>query len=102
MQLNFLMAVMEIAAVAECNPDDLQKVSFESHSFSVKNCSGSISVWDSSLQIPAITSIGSLAGNLSGKFSHSLCPLVTQLGDRNIDGAMGSAIAWGEFTCPEN
>lgn len=105
-QLNCLMAVMEIAAVAESNAD-LRRAAFKPTAPAAKAVLDQLlrvvrEGNDPALQIPAIKSIGSLARNFSGKVPHVLGPLVAQLGNMDVDVAIEAAIALGKFACPDN
>ncbi|TKY55249.1 BTB PROTEIN 1 [Spatholobus suberectus] len=106
LQLNCLMAVMEIAAVAESNAD-LRRAAFK------RTAPAARAVLDQllrvvqeesspALRIPAIKAIGSLARNFSGKVPEVLGPLVAQLGNRDVDVASEAAIALGKFVCLDN
>ncbi|XP_057419391.1 uncharacterized protein LOC130713628 [Lotus japonicus] len=106
LRFNCLMAVMEIAAVAESNAE-LRRVAFKPNTTAAKAvldqllrvvCEES----DSALLVPAIKSIGSLARNFPGKVPQVIGPLVAQLGNRDIDVASEAAIALAKFVCPEN
>lgn len=106
LQLNCLMAVMEIAAVAESNAD-LRRVAFKPTAPAAKAVLDQLlrvvrEESNQALQIPAIKSIGSLARNFPGKVPHILGPLVTQLGSRDVDVAIEAAVALGKFVCPDN
>ncbi|KAK7265645.1 hypothetical protein RJT34_33267 [Clitoria ternatea] len=106
LKLNCLMAVMEIAAVAESNAD-LRTVAFKRTATAAKAVLDQLlrvvqEERDPGLQIPAIKAIGSLARNFPGKVPQVLGPLVTQLGNRDVDVASESAIALGKFVCTDN
>ncbi|KAL1371501.1 hypothetical protein HN51_001752 [Arachis hypogaea] len=106
LQLNCLMAVMEITAVAEAN-SDLRRAAFKSTAPAAKAVLDQLlrvvrEVNHPALLIPAIKSIGSLARNFPGKVPHVLGPLVAQLGNRDVDVAIEAAIALGKFACSEN
>ncbi|OIW17740.1 hypothetical protein TanjilG_29090 [Lupinus angustifolius] len=106
LQFNCLMAVMEIAAVAESNAD-LRRVAFKPNTTAAKAVLDQLlrvvrEGSDPALQIPAIKSIGSLARNFSGNIPHILSPLVARLGNRDADVAIEAAIALGKFVCPDN
>ncbi|KAL1333858.1 hypothetical protein HN51_062724 [Arachis hypogaea] len=106
LQLNCLMAVMEITAVAEVN-SDLRRAAFKSTAPAAKAVLDQLlrvvqEVNHPALLIPAIKSIGSLARNFPGKVPHVLGPLVAQLGNRDVDVAIEAAIALGKFACSEN
>ncbi|CAL0330126.1 unnamed protein product [Lupinus luteus] len=106
LQFNCLMAVMEIAAVAESNAD-LRRVAFKPNTTAAKAVLDQLlrvvrEGSDPALQIPAIKSIGSLARNYSGNVPHILSPLVALLGNRDADVSIEAAIALGKFVCPDN
>lgn len=106
MQNNCLMAVMELAAVAESNTD-LRRAAFKPNSPAAKAVLEQIlrvvnEESSLTLLIPAIRSLGSLARTFPAKESRIIGPLVAQLGHRNIDVASEAAIALGKFACPDN
>ncbi|XP_028211426.1 uncharacterized protein LOC114394068 isoform X2 [Glycine soja] len=106
LQLNCLMAVMEIAAVAESNAD-LRRAAFKRTAPAAKAVLDQLlrvvqEESDPALRIPAIKAIGSLARNFSGKVPQVIGPLVAQLGNRDVDVASEAAIALGKFVCPDN
>lgn len=106
LQLNCLMAVMEIAAVAESNAD-LRRVAFKRTAPAAKAVLDQLlrvvkEESDPVLLIPAIKAIGCLARNFSGKVPEVIRPLVSQLGNRDVDVASEAAIALGKFVCPDN
>ncbi|KAL2321779.1 hypothetical protein Fmac_026158 [Flemingia macrophylla] len=106
LQLNCLMAVTEIAAVAESDAD-LRRAAFKRSAPAAKAVLDQLlrvvkEETDSALQIPAIKAIGYLARNFSGKDPQVLAPLVAQLGNRDVDVASEAAISLGKFVCPEN
>ncbi|CAK9142246.1 unnamed protein product [Ilex paraguariensis] len=106
LQINCLMAVMELAAVAEANTE-LRRVAFKPSSAAAK------AVLDQLLRVlneesspallsPAIKAIGSLARTFPAKETRIIGPLVAQLGHRNADVATEAAIALGKFVNPDN
>lgn len=106
LQLNCLMAVMEIAAVAETNAD-LRRGAFKRSAPAAKAVLDQLlrvvqEESNPALVIPAIKAIGSLARNFSGKVPQVLGPLVAQLGNRDVDVASEAAIALGKFVSPDN
>ncbi|KAI4336208.1 hypothetical protein L6164_014763 [Bauhinia variegata] len=106
LQFNCLMAVMEIAAVAEANAD-LRRVAFKPSAPAAKAVLDQLlrviqEESGPSLQIPAIKSIGSLARNFPAKVPRIIGPLVAQLGNKNVDVAIEAAIALGKFVCSDN
>lgn len=106
LQFNCLMAVVEIAAVAESNPD-LRRAAFKPSSPPAKAVLDQLSrvIQEGSsttLQIPAIKAIGCLARTFPARESRIIGPLVTQLGGGNVDVAMEAAAALEKFVCPEN
>lgn len=106
LQSNCLMAVMELAAVAESNTD-LRRVAFKPNSPAAKAVLEQIlrvvnEESSLTLLIYAIRSIGSLARTFPAKESRIIGPLVTQLGHRNIEVASEAAVALGKFACLDN
>jgi len=106
LQLNCLMTVMEIAAVAESNPD-LRRAAFKPSSPPAKAVLDQLLrvIQEGSsptLQIPAIKAIGCLARTFPARESRIIGPLVVQLGGKNVEVAMETAVALGKFVCPEN
>ncbi|OVA20792.1 Armadillo [Macleaya cordata] len=106
LQLNCLMAVMEIAAAAESNAD-LRRAAFKTNSPAAKAIVEQLmrviqEESSPSLQIPAIKSIGSLARTFPARETRVITPIVSQLDHKNPDVATEAAIALGKFACPEN
>lgn len=106
LQLNCLMAVMELAAVAEAHTN-LRQVAFKPNSPAARvileQLLRVINEENSPhLLIPTIKSIGSLARTFPAKETRILGPLVTQLGHKSADVATEAAIALGKFVDPEN
>ncbi|KAJ7956188.1 Armadillo [Quillaja saponaria] len=105
LQLNCLMTVMEIAAVAESNAD-LRRAAFKTNSPPAKAVLDQLlkvtQESNHSLQIPAIKAIGSLARTFPAKETRIISPLVSQLQNGNVDVATEAAIALGKFVCPDN
>lgn len=107
LQLNCLMTVMEIAAVAESSPD-LRRAAFKTNSPAAKAVLDQLlrvigkEVDNSSLQIPAIKSIGCLARTFPARETRIVGPLVSRLADRNVEVATEAATALAKFVSPEN
>ncbi|KAJ1391880.1 Armadillo-type fold [Sesbania bispinosa] len=106
LRLNCLMAVMEIATVAESNAD-LRRAAFKPTAPAAKAVLDQLlrvvrEESDPDLLIPAIKSIGSLARNFPGKVPQVLGPLVAQLGNKDVDVASEVAIALVKFVCSDN
>ncbi|KAJ9140273.1 hypothetical protein P3X46_030940 [Hevea brasiliensis] len=106
LQLNCLMTVLEITAVAESNAD-LRRAAFKT------NCPPAMAILnqllrviqeesDPNLQIPAIRSIGCLARTFPARETRIIGPLVAQLGNSNVNVATEAAIALGKFVSPDN
>ncbi|KAK1363155.1 Armadillo repeat only 4 [Heracleum sosnowskyi] len=106
LQLNCLMTVMELAAVAELYPD-LRQVAFKPNSPAARVILDQLlrvinEENSPQLLIPTIKSIGSLARTFPAKETRILGPLVTQLGHKSADVATEAAIALGKFVALEN
>ncbi|KAJ0989004.1 hypothetical protein J5N97_007360 [Dioscorea zingiberensis] len=106
LQLNCLMAVMEIAAAAETDAD-LRRSGFRINSPASKSVVDqllSLVLHGSSLalQIPAIKAIGSLARTFPARETRVLNPLVIQLSHWNPEVAAEAARALGKFVSPDN
>ncbi|XP_050379312.1 uncharacterized protein LOC126796514 [Argentina anserina] len=106
LQLNCLMTVMEIAAVAESNAE-LRRSAFKPNSPAAKAVVDQLMrVIDEEsspdLQLPAIKAIGSLARTFAARETRIVGPLVARLGNDNVDVATEAAIALGKFVCMEN
>lgn len=106
LRLNCLMAVMEIAAVAESNAD-LRRGAFKPTAPVAKAVLDQLlkvvrEERDSKLLIPAIKSIGSLARNFPGKVPHVLGPLVAHLGTKDLNVASEVIVALIKFVCADN
>jgi primary-amine oxidase len=100
------MAVMEIAAMAESNVE-FRRGALKSTAPAAKAVLNQLlrvvrQENDSSLLIPAIKSIGSLARNFPGKVPHVLGPLVTHLGNKDLNVASEVIVALVKFVCVEN
>jgi primary-amine oxidase len=106
LRLNCLMAVMEIAAMAESNVE-FRRGALKSTAPAAKAVLNQLlrvvrQENDSLLLIPAIKSIGSLARNFPGKVPHVLGPLVTHLGNKDLNVASEVIVALVKFVCVEN
>ncbi|KAJ8753526.1 hypothetical protein K2173_022767 [Erythroxylum novogranatense] len=106
LQFNCLMAVKEITLVAEDNVD-LRRAAFKTNLPAAKAVLDQLLrlIQEEShpaLQIPSIVSIGCLARTFPARETRIILPLVSQLGNRNVDVATEAAIALGKFVCPEN
>ncbi|KAM1080714.1 hypothetical protein ACFX1X_015592 [Malus domestica] len=106
LQLNCLMTVMEIAAVAESNTD-LRRAAFKLNSPAAKAVLDQLlrviqEEANLELQIPAIKAIGSLARTFPARETRIVGPLVARLGSVDVDVAIEAAIALGKFVCMEN
>ncbi|CAN6585414.1 unnamed protein product [Malus baccata var. baccata] len=106
LQLNCLMTVMEIAAVAEYNTD-LRRAAFKLNSPAAKAVLDQLlrviqEEANLELQIPAIKAIGSLARTFPARETRIVGPLVARLGSVDVDVAIEAAIALGKFVCMEN
>ncbi|XP_050373409.1 uncharacterized protein LOC126791055 [Argentina anserina] len=106
LQYNCLMTMMEIADAAETNAD-LRRAAFKTNSPAAKAVVDQLirlvkEVNSPTLQIPAVKAIGSLARTFPARETWVIEPLVTQLGNKDIDVATEAAIALGKFACPEN
>ncbi|KAB1215667.1 hypothetical protein CJ030_MR4G023328 [Morella rubra] len=106
LQFNCLMTVVEIAAVAESNPD-LRRAAFKTNSPPAKAVFHQLlrviqEENNPTLQIPAIKAIGCLARTFPARETRIIGPLVAQLGNKNVDVATEAADALGKFVCPEN
>ncbi|XP_015070698.1 uncharacterized protein LOC107015051 [Solanum pennellii] len=106
LQINCLMTVMELAAVAESNAE-LRRVAFKPTSPAGKAVIDQLlrvinEETDAPLVIPAIKAIGSLARTFPAKDTRIVKHLVGKLGHRNTDVAVEACIALEKFACPEN
>lgn len=106
LQLNCLMAIMEITASAESDAD-LRRAAFKANSPAakavvdqllriMKECS------DPTLQVPAIRAIGSLARTFPARETRVIGPLVEHLSNRSPEVAAEAAEALGKFVAAEN
>lgn len=106
LQINCLMTVMELAAVAESNAE-LRRVAFKPTSPAGKAVIDQLlrvinEETDAPLVIPAIKAIGSLARTFPAKDTRIVEHIVGKLGNRNTDVAVEACIALGKFACPDN
>lgn len=106
LQLNCLMTVMEIAAVAESNPD-LRRSAFKTTAPAAKAVLDQLlrvvrEENNPALQIPSIKAIGCLARTFPARETRIIGPLVLHLSDKNVDVATEAAIALEKFVCAEN
>ncbi|GMH31451.1 hypothetical protein Nepgr_033294 [Nepenthes gracilis] len=106
LQLNCLMTVMEIAAVAEANPE-LRKAAWKPTSPPAKAVLDQllrvlIEESNPDIQIPAIKAIGSLARTFPAKESRIMGPLVAKLASNCVKVAAEAAISLGKFVSPDN
>lgn len=107
LQHHCLMALAEIASVAETN-EEIRRSAFKTNSPAAKSVveqllrvaeqQGSTPA----LQIAAVRSIGSLARTFSARETQVMSPLVAQLGHWNQDVAAEAAVALGKFVNNEN
>lgn len=106
LQYNCLMTIMEITGAAESNAD-LRRAAFKTNSPAAKAVVDQLirlikEVDTPTLQIPAIKAIGSLARTFPARETWVIAPLVTHLGNKDLDVATEAAIALGKFACTEN
>lgn len=106
LQINCLMTVMELAAVAESNAE-LRRVAFKPTSPAGKAVIDQLlrvinEETNAPLVILAIKAIGSLARTFPAKDTRIVEHVVGKLGHRNTDVAVEVCIALGKFACPDN
>ncbi|KAM3319156.1 hypothetical protein P3S67_006356 [Capsicum chacoense] len=106
LQINCLMTLMELAAVAESNTE-LRRVAFKPTSPAGKAVIDQLlrvikEEADPLLVIPAIKAIGSLARTFPAKDTRIVGHIVAELEHRNTDVAVEACIALGKFACPDN
>lgn len=106
LQRNCLLTVMEIAAVAESNPD-LRRAAFKTTAPAAKAVLDQLlrvtqEETNPALQIPAIKAIGCLARTFPARETRIIGPLVAHLSDKNMDVATEAATALEKFVCVEN
>nr|GMD15050.1 ARM REPEAT PROTEIN INTERACTING WITH ABF2 [Ipomoea batatas] len=106
LQLNCLMAIMEITAAAESNAD-LRRAAFKTNSPAAKAVVDQLLkvIKESNspkMQVSAISSIGCLARTFPARETRVIGPLVEQLSNRNLDVAAEAANSLGKFVYPEN
>ncbi|XP_019172382.1 PREDICTED: uncharacterized protein LOC109167727 [Ipomoea nil] len=104
-QYNSAMAVMEITAVAEQDPD-LRRSAFKPNSPACKAVVDQllriIEKADSDLLMPCIISIGNLARTFRATETRMISPLVTLLDEREAEVSKEAAIALTKFACSDN
>ncbi|PHT53929.1 hypothetical protein CQW23_08391 [Capsicum baccatum] len=106
LQINCLMTLMELAAVAESNTE-LRRVAFKPTSPAGKAVIDQLlrvikEEADPLLVIPAIKAIGSLARTFPAKDTRIVGHIVAELEHANTDVAVEACIALGKFACPDN
>jgi len=106
-QYNSAMAVMEITAVAEKDPE-LRKSAFKPNSPACKAVVDQVvkiiekADSDSILLIPCIKTIGSLARTFKATETRMIGPLVRLLDEREAEVTREASIALAKFACTEN
>ncbi|MED6160724.1 hypothetical protein PIB30_054114 [Stylosanthes scabra] len=104
-QYNSAMAVMEIAAVAEKDPE-LRRSAFKPNSPACKAVVDQvlkiIEKGDSDLLIPCIKVVGSLARTFRATETRMIGPLVKLLDEREAEVTRETLIALTKFACSEN
>ncbi|CAN4085988.1 unnamed protein product [Withania somnifera] len=106
LQINCLMTLMELAAVAESNAE-FRRLAFKPTSPAGKAVIDQLlrvinEETHAPLVIPAIKAIGSLARTFPAKDRRIIEHIVAKLGHRNTDVAVEACIALGKFACPDN
>lgn len=106
LQINCLVTIMEITAMAESNVE-LRRNAFKTTSPAAKAVVDQLlhlisNSGDPKLQIPAMRSIGSLARTFPARRAEVVVPIVEQLGNQNQDVAVEAAMALGKFACSDN
>ncbi|CAI9112609.1 OLC1v1013077C1 [Oldenlandia corymbosa var. corymbosa] len=106
LQINCLMTVMELAAVAEYN-GELRRTAFKPNSPVAKAVLDQLlrvinEDKDPHLLIPAIRAIGCLARTFPAKEARIIEPLVALLGNGNGEVVREVALALGKFVRPDN
>ncbi|XP_004515874.1 uncharacterized protein [Cicer arietinum] len=106
LRFNCLMAVMEIATMAESNVN-LRRGALKLTAPAAKAVLDQLlrvirEESDFALLIPAIKSIGSLARNFPGKVPHVLGPLISHLGNKDLHVASEVVVALVKFVCVDN
>ncbi|CAI9757415.1 unnamed protein product [Fraxinus pennsylvanica] len=106
LQMNCLLAVMELATVAESNAD-LRRTAFKPYSSAGKAVLDQLlrvinEERSVALLIPATKAIGCLARTFPAKETRIIEPLVALVGDRNSEVAAEAAKALGKFVCDDN
>ncbi|KAF7135100.1 hypothetical protein RHSIM_Rhsim08G0033500 [Rhododendron simsii] len=104
-QYNSAMALMEITAVAEKDPE-LRKSAFKPNTPACKAVVDQlvriIDKADSELLIPCVKAIGNLARTFCASETRVICPLVQLLDEREAPVSREACIALAKFACPEN
>ncbi|KAK8703034.1 hypothetical protein V6N13_021364 [Hibiscus sabdariffa] len=104
-QFNSAMALMEITAVAEQDPD-LRRSAFKPNSHACKLIVDQLlkitEQGDSELLIPCIKAIGNLARTFRATETRMIAPLVKLLDEREADVSKEAAIALAKFACTDN
>ncbi|KAG5534571.1 hypothetical protein RHGRI_022624 [Rhododendron griersonianum] len=104
-QYNSAMALMEITAVAEKDPE-LRKSAFKPNTPACKAVVDQlvriIDKADSELLIPCVQAIGNLARTFCASETRVISPLVQLLDEREALVSREACIALAKFACPEN
>ncbi|XP_050228239.1 uncharacterized protein LOC126677594 [Mercurialis annua] len=104
-QFNSAMALMEITAVAEKDPD-LRRSAFKPNSPACKAVVDQllkiIEKADSELLLPCIKAIGNLARTFRATETRMIAPLVKLLDEREAEVSKEAAIALSKFSCTDN
>lgn len=105
LMINCLMIIMYVMEAAETNTS-LRRAAFKMNSSAAKAVLEQLLRLSKkeppSLQIPAITSIGSLARSFTARHHEIVGLLVELLSHKNEDVATEAAISLGKFACEEN
>ncbi|TYJ08065.1 hypothetical protein E1A91_A11G049100v1 [Gossypium mustelinum] len=104
-RFNSAMALMEITAVAEQDPD-LRRSAFKPNSHACKLIVDQLlkitEQADSELLIPCIKAIGNLARTFRATETRMIAPLVKLLDEREAEVSKEAAIALAKFVCTDN
>ncbi|PPD77840.1 hypothetical protein GOBAR_DD25237 [Gossypium barbadense] len=104
-RFNSAMALMEITAVAEQDPD-LRRSAFKPNSHACKLIVDQLlkitEQADSELLIPCIKAIGNLARTFRATETRMIAPLVKLLDEREAEVSKEAAIALAKFACTDN
>lgn len=104
-QYNSAMAVMEITAVAEKDPE-LRRSAFKPNSPACKAVADQLlRIIEGALPdllIPCIRTIGNLARTFRATETRMICPLVKLLDDQESDVTKEAAVALTKFACKDN